>query len=64
MLCMLQVLQWVMSYDNENATEALAITAASAALAVSGGPSCLLHEAVCAAAVCANGTSAIMQQLR
>ena len=31
-----QVLQWVMSYDNENATEALAITAASAALAVSG----------------------------
>lgn len=33
---LLQVLQWVMSYDNENATEALAITAASAALAVSG----------------------------
>lgn len=32
----LQVLQWVMSYDNANATEALAITAASAALAVSG----------------------------
>lgn len=32
----LQVLQWVMSYDNENPTEALAITAASAALAVSG----------------------------
>lgn len=33
-----QVLQWVMSYDNENATEALAITAASAALAVSDIP--------------------------
>lgn len=39
-----QVLQWVMSYDNENATEALAITAASAALAVSGLSHVAMHE--------------------
>lgn len=33
---LLQVLQWVMSYDGASTTEPLAITAASAALAVSG----------------------------
>lgn len=32
----LQVLQWVMSYDGTHTPEALAITAASAALLVSG----------------------------
>ena len=33
---MLQVLTWVLSYDGEQSPEPLAITAAGAALAVSG----------------------------
>lgn len=33
-----QILEWVVSYDGENTPEALAITAASAALALSGKP--------------------------
>ena len=42
---MLQVLQWVLSYDGDNQTEGLAITAASAALAMSGrGPFRLLRN--------------------
>ena len=35
---MLQVLTWVLSYDGEQSPEPLAITAAGAALAVSGNP--------------------------
>ena len=38
-LPMLQVLTWVLSYDGEQSPEPLAITAAGAALAVSGNPS-------------------------
>jgi hypothetical protein len=34
---LLQVLQWVLSYDGQNPPDPLAITAASAALLVSGG---------------------------
>ena len=34
---LLQVLTWVLSYDGEQAPEPLAITAASAALCISGG---------------------------
>ena len=35
-----QVLTWVMSYDGTHGPEPLAITAASAALVISGGPEC------------------------
>ena len=35
-VAVLQVLTWVLSYDGENSPEPLAITAAGAALAVSG----------------------------
>lgn len=35
-----QVLIWVLSYDGERAPEPLAITAAGAALALSGAPQC------------------------
>lgn len=46
-LVVLQVLQWVLSYDGENQTEGLAITAASAALAMSGrGTSCSAYYAI------------------
>jgi hypothetical protein len=38
-----QVLAWVLSYDGEHAPEPLAITAAGAALALSGAPAGAPH---------------------